>query len=199
MAARKKTATKKNDAPLIVAFALKDHDDRADNPDDADATVLTRGQRLELNQTDFARLAKAGLVEQGVYVKMLVAVEGGRYSLKPHVNTWLAPAVYDAWKAASICEPTRDDPEVAATLKAREEAVRAAVADRDLATSEASAAQRRLSDVNLEVATARAQVSKIIDMIEGGDDQQLLSEVERLLDILPDAIDVVPSEPQLGL
>lgn len=199
MAAKKKTQTQKDDTPLIVAFALKDHDGKEDGASGDEGLVMTTGQRLELTQADFDDLAGAGLVAAGVYAKLLEAVEGGRYSLKPHEKTWLAPAVYEAWKAAGICEPTSDDPEVSATLKARQEAVSAAVAERDEAVKEVRAAQQRLSDVNLEIATARAQVEKILILIEGKDDGPLLGEVEKLLDILPEMIDGAPAEPQLGL
>ncbi|MFV0408271.1 MAG: hypothetical protein ACK5LJ_00790, partial [Paracoccus sp. (in: a-proteobacteria)] len=114
---------------LLVAFALRDHSEG----DGDDAVMLTQGQRLELTRDEFDALIAKGAVAEGVFVKMKTAVEGGRYSLKPHETTWIPPHVYEAWKAAGYCEPTQDDPQVGALLKARDDTAREAVASRDAA------------------------------------------------------------------
>jgi hypothetical protein len=191
MAAKKKAASAADAGKIIVAFVLRDHVEGEGD----DAVVFTEGQRLELEKLEFEALAKLGICAAGVFVKMKTAVEGGRYSLKPHDNTWLAPHVYEAWKVAGYCEPTEDDPEVSAVLKAREESARDAVAQRDEALNKVALLSNRLRDVGLEVVAARDQAEKIRKMIEPEPDSgnvlddegvALLEAVVALIEMLPE-------------
>ncbi|WP_109466359.1 hypothetical protein [Albibacillus kandeliae] len=201
MATKKTAAVAGDGTKAIVAFMLKDHSE-GDGPD---AVVFTAGQRLELGPEEFEAMAEAGLCAEGVFAKMLSAVEGGRYSLRPHQKIWLAPAVYEGWKAAGICEATSDDPDVSATLAAREAAMQEAVAERDAIARSAESLRVALHDMDLTVATARAQVEKLLGMVgavQGDEGEALAEEVRVLLDILPDvpADDAGDSgEPQLNL
>jgi|GEM_PF-6687826 len=146
-------ATKKQNAgKAIVAFAASEHT----YGEGDEASVLVVGQRLDLTGGEFKNFPK-GVLEEGVYVKMKEGVEGGRYSLKPRENTWLAPWVYEAWRDAGICEPTDDDPTIAATLKASEEEARRAIVDRDtaklereVAVSERESAVESCNELTLE-------------------------------------------------
>ena len=181
MAAKKQT---------IVAFALRDHTEGEGD----DALTLIKGQRIELAKTEFAKLKKKGAVVEGVYVHIKTAIEGKRYSLKRHSKTWLAPDVYEAWKAAGYCEPTDDDPEVEALLKAREEAMNEAIADRNAALSKCAELEAQLQEAKLHLYAARDQAEKVREMIEpfpsggggGGDADSLPREVEILIDLFPE-------------
>lgn len=203
MAAKKKAASAADAGKIIVAFALRDHVEGEGD----DAVTFTAGQRLELEQKEFDGLAKAGICAEGVFVKMKAAVEGGRYSLKPHDTTWLAPHVYEAWKAAGYCEPTEDDPQVGAVLKAREDALREAVTERDAARLSLADSQMQRDALLLEMAAAKAQVETVIEVasdILGGDDetmQPVKVELQKLIDMLPDQIEGAGdgSEPELNL
>ena len=206
MAAKEKAASAADAGKIIVAFALRDHVEGKGD----DAVTFTAGQRLELEQKEFDGLARDGICAEGVFVKMKTAVEGGRYSLKPHDTTWLAPHVYEAWKAAGYCEPTEDDPQVGAVLKAREGALRDMVKQKDGAAMMARLLGNRLREFGLEVVAARAQAEKIRGMIEPGPDSgkvlgdesvALLGEVMTLIDMLPDQIEGAGDElkPELNL
>ncbi|MCZ4269013.1 hypothetical protein O4H48_14025 [Rhodobacteraceae bacterium G21628-S1] len=202
MAAKKKDAGK-----VIVAFVLRDFKEGEGD----EAITLTGGQRLELSQDEFAALAKRGVVAEGVFVKMKTAVEGGRYSLKPHDSTWLPPHVYEAWKAAGYCEPSEDDPEVGAVLKARDEAARDATNARDIALARCDELDASLKEANLQLLAARAQAEKLRDLIQPEPDSgdvlddetaALLGEVLALIDMFPEQLDAEEpssSEPQLNL
>lgn len=202
MAAKKKDASK-----AIVAFVLRDFKEGEGD----EAITLTGGQRLELPQDEFAALAKRGVVAEGVFVKMKTAVEGGRYSLKPHDSTWLPPHVYEAWKAAGYCEPSEDDPEVGAVLKARDEAARDATNARDIALAHCDELDASLKEANLQLLAARAQAEKLRDLIQPEPDSgdvlddetaALLGEVLALIDMFPEQLDAEEpssSEPQLNL
>ncbi|PIE15171.1 MAG: hypothetical protein CSA68_07420 [Rhodobacterales bacterium] len=206
MAAKKKAASAEDAGKIIVAFALRDHVEGEGD----DAVTFTAGQRLELEQKKFDGLAKAGICAAGVFVKMKTAVEGGRYSLKPHDTTWLAPHVYEAWKAAGYCEPTEDDPQVGAVRKAREDALREAVAARDVAMGLLSGECELRNALLLELVAARAQaeavkkalwcVSPFSDDLDEGH-KALHSAVDALIDMLPDQIEGAGggSEPELSL
>lgn len=203
MAAKKKAASAADAGKIIVAFALRDHVDGEGD----DTVIFTAGQRLELEQKEFDGLAKAGICAEGVFVKMKTAVEGGRYSLKPHDTTWLAPPVYEAWKAAGYCEPTEDDPQVGAVLKAREAALREAVTERDGARLSLTESQMQCDALLLEMAAAKAQVETVIEVASGildGDDEAMepvKTELQKLIDMLPDQIEGAGdgSELQLNL
>lgn len=207
MAAKKKAASATDAGKLIVAFALRDHVEG----DGDDAVTFTAGQRLELEQKEFDGLAKAGICAAGVFVKMKTAVEGGRYSLKPHDTTWLAPHVYEAWKAKGYCEPTEDDPQVGAVLKAREDALREAVTERDAARLSLAESQMQCDGLLLEMAAAKAQAEKLRDLIQPDPDSgdvladevvALLGEVMALIDMFPEQTDADgegSEEPQLKL
>ena len=203
MAAKKKAASAADAGKIIVAFALRDH---VEGEGDV-AVTFTAGQRLELEQKEFDGLAKAGICAEGVFVKMKTAVEGGRYSLKPHDTTWLAPHVYEAWKAAGYCEPTEDDPQVGAVLKAREDALREAVTERDAVRLSLAESQMQCDALLLEMAAAKAQVETVIEVasdILGGDDETMepvKAELQKLIDMLPDQIEGAGdgSEPELNL
>lgn len=203
MAAKKKAASAADAGKIIVAFALRDHVEGEGD----DAVTFTAGQRLELEQKEFDGLAKAGICAEGVFVKMKTAVEGGRYSLKPHDTTWLAPRVYEAWKAAGYCEPTEDDPQVGAVLKAREDALREAVTERDAARLSLAESQMQCDALLLEMAAAKAQVETVIEVASGildGDDEAMepvKAELQKLIDMLPDQIEGAGdgSEPELNL
>lgn len=203
MAAKKKAASAADAGKIIVAFALRDHVEGEGN----DAVTFTAGQRLELEQKEFDGLAKAGICAEGVFVKMKTAVEGGRYSLKPHDTTWLAPHVYEAWKTAGYCEPTEDDPQVGAVLKAREDALRKAVTERDAARLSLAESQSQCDALLLEMAAAKAQAETVIEVASGildGDDEAMgpvKTELQKLIDMLPDQIEGAGdgSEPDLNL
>ncbi|XAT57854.1 hypothetical protein GN241_11070 [Rhodobacteraceae bacterium IMCC1335] len=186
---------------IVVAFMLVDHTEG----EDGDAVVLTAGQRIEVSEDTFAEMAKEKLCERGVYVTMLTGIEGGKYSLKPHDNTWLAPSVYEAWKTAGYCEPTADDPSVAATLQARADGEREAVAARDAALIRVANLESGLQAMGLELAAAREQALKVKSMIEpeqdsgdvlGDETVALLGEVVALVGMFPEP-DV--SDPELNL
>lgn len=203
MAAKKKAASAADAGKIIVAFALRDHVEGEGD----DAVTFTEGQRLELEQKEFDGLAKAGICAEGVFVKMKTAVEGGRYSLKPHDTTWLAPHVYEAWKAAGYCEPTEDDPQVGAVLKAREDALREAVTERDAARLSLAESQSQCDALLLEMAAAKAQAETVIevasDILDGDDEtmEPVKAELQKLIDMLPDQIEGAGdgSEPELNL
>lgn len=203
MAAKKKAASAADAGKIIVAFALRDHVEGEGD----DAVTFTAGQRLELEQKEFDGLAKAGICAEGVFVKMKTAVEGGRYSLKPHDTTWLAPHVYEAWKAAGYCEPTEDDPQVGAVLKAREDALREAVTERDAARLSLAESQMQCDALLLEMAAAKAQVETVLevasDILDGDDEtmEPVKTELQKLIDMLPDQIEGAGdgSEPELNL
>jgi hypothetical protein len=203
MAAKKKAASAEDAGKIIVAFALRDHVEGEGD----DAVTFTAGQRLELEQKEFDGLAKAGICAEGVFVKMKTAVEGGRYSLKPHDTTWLAPHVYEAWKAAGYCEPTEDDPQVGAVLKAREDALREAVTERDAARLSLAESQSQCDALLLEMAAAKAQAETVIevasDILDGDDEtmEPVKAELQKLIDMLPDQIEGAGdgSEPELNL
>lgn len=206
MAAKKKAASAADAGKIIVAFALRDHVEGEGD----DAVTFTAGQRLELQQKEFYGLAERGICAEGVFVKMKTAVEGGRYSLKPHDTTWIAPPVYEAWKAAGYCEPTEDDPQVGAVLKAREDALREAVTERDAARLSLAESQMQCDALLLEMAAAKAQAETVKAALWGvtpfSDDldeghKTLHSAVDALIDILPDQIEGAGdgSEPQLNL
>lgn len=203
MAAKKKAASAADAGKIIVAFALRDHVEGEGD----DAVTFTAGQRLELEQKEFDGLAKAGICAKGVFVKMKTAVEGGRYSLKPHDTTWLAPHVYEAWKAAGYCEPTENDPQVGAVLKAREDALREAVTERDAARLSLAESQMQCDALLLEMAAAKAQAETVIEVASGildGDDETMepvKAELQKLIDMLPDQMEGPGdgSEPELNL
>ena len=203
MAAKKKAKTAADADKIIVAFALRDFVEG----DDEEAVTLTQGQRLELAQDEFDAMAAKGIVAEGIFVKMKTAVEGGRYSLKPHDTTWLAPLVYEAWKTAGYCEPTEDDPQVGAVLKAREEALREAVTERNSARLSLAESQMQCDALSLELAAAKAQAETVIEVASGildGDEEVMEPvkvELQRLIDMLPDQIEGAGngSEPQLNL
>lgn len=203
MAARKKAASAAGAGKIIVAFALRDHVDG----EGEEAVTFTAGQRLELAQEEFDGLVKAGICAEGVFVRMKTSVEGGRYSLKPHDTTWLAPHVYEAWKAAGYCEPTADDPQVGAVLKAREDALREAVTERDAARRSLAESQAKCDALLLEMAAAKAQAETVIevasDILDGDDDdmEPVKVELQKLIDMLPDQIEGAGdgSEPELNL
>ncbi|WP_127111974.1 hypothetical protein [Shimia sediminis] len=203
MAAKKKAASAEDAGKITVAFALRDHVEGEGD----DAVTFTAGQRLELEQKEFDGLAKAGICAEGVFVKMKTAVEGGRYSLKPHDTTWLAPHVYEAWKAAGYCEPTEDDPQVGAVLKAREDALREAVTERDAARLSLAESQSQRDALLLEMAAAKAQAETVIefasDILDGDDEtmEPVKAELQKLIDMLPDQIEGAGdgSEPELNL
>ena len=214
MAAKKIAASAADAGKIIVAFALRDHVEG----EGEDAVTFTAGQRLELEQNEFDGLAKAGICAEGVFVKMKTAVEGGRYSLKPHDTTWLHPDVYEAWKSAGYCEPTDDDPKIMDRMKAQGEAARVALSARDAAIAERNRAQKEVAAIAgelqmaaLQMQAARAQAEKLRDMIEPDpdtgdvlDDESvaLLAEVMALIDMFPEQLDVAgdgSAEPQLNL
>lgn len=189
---------------IVVAFMLSDYVEGEGD----DAVVLTAGQRIEIPEAAFAEMAKEKLCERGVYVKMLTSVEGGRYSLKPHDNTWLPQAVYEAWKAIGYCEPTEDDPSVAATLKARADAEREAVSSRDVALARVADLEGQLQTLGLELAAAREQAVKVQSLIEPEQDSgnvlddeavALLGEVQALVGMFPEPVDPDVADPELNL
>lgn len=214
MAAKKKAASAKDAGKMIVAFVLQD----CVHGEGDDAVTLSEGQRLELQQDEFRAMAKNGVVVEGIFVKMKTAVEGGRYSLKPHDTTWLAPHVYEAWKAAGYCEPTDDDPKIMDRMKMQGENARAAllardaaIGERDLAQKEAASLAGELQMASLQMQAARAQAEKLLDLIQPDpgsgaaldkDAVALLGEVKTLIGMFPEHIDAVSdgsSEPQLKL
>lgn len=202
MAARKKAASAEGAGKFIVAFALRDH---VEGEGEGAVTFVT-GQRLELEKKEFDGLAKRGICAEGVSVKMKAAVEGGRYSLKPHDTTWLSPQTYEAWKAAGYCEPTEDDPQVGAVLKAREEALREAISERDAARLSLAESQMQCDALLLEVAAAKAQaetvkeslwnIAPLSDDLDDGY-QTLHSAVDALTKMLPDQIEGA-ADPELN-
>lgn len=214
MAAKKKAASAKDAGKMIVAFALRD----CATGEGDEAVNLTEGQRLELPQKEFDAMSKEGIVAEGIFVKMKSAVEGGRYSLKPHDTTWLAPHVYEAWKSAGYCEPTDDDPKIMDQMKVQGETARAALSARDAAFEERDLAQKETASLAgelqmaaLQMQAARAQAEKLRDMIKPDPDSgdvlddeavALLGEVLALIDMFPEQIDVAgdgSAEPQLQL
>ena len=206
MAARKKAASAADAGKTIVAFALRNH---GEGEGDA-AVTFTAGQRLELAQEEFDSLAKGGICAEGVFVKMKTAVEGGRYSLKPHDTTWLPPHVYEAWKSEGYCEPTDDDPKIMDRMKVQGETARAALSARDAAIEERNLAQKETASLAgerqmaaLQMQAARAQAEKLRDMIQPDPDSgNVLAEVLALIDMLPEQIDVAgdgSAEPRLKL
>ena len=210
MAAKKKTASAKDAGKTIVAFALLDFTEG----EGEEAVNLTEGQRLELPQKEFNALSKTGLVVRGIFVKMTTAVEGGRYSLKPHDTTWLSPHVYEAWKSEGYCEPIEGDPTIMDRLKVQDETARAAVSARDAAIEERDLAQKVAGELQmaaLQLQAARAQAEKLRDMIQPDPDSgdvlddeavALLGEVLALIEMFPEQIDVAgeaSAEPQLKL
>ena len=199
---------------MVVAFALRDF---AEGEGD-EAVTLTEGQRLELPQKDFDAMSKEGIVAEGIFVKMKTAVEGERYSLKPHDATWLPPHVYEAWKSVGYCEPTDDDPKIMDRMKLQGETARAALSARDAAIEERDLAQKataslagELQMAALQMQAARAQAEKLRDMIQPEPDSgdvlddeavALLGEVLALIDMFPEQLDVAgdgSAEPQLNL
>lgn len=120
-----------------MALALRDHVEDEGN----DAVTFTAGQRLGLEQKEFDGLAEGGICAKGVFVKMKTSVEDGRYSLKPYDATWLAPHVYEAWKAVGYCKPTEDDPQVGAVQQARKGVLREAVIECDAARLSSAGSQ----------------------------------------------------------
>ncbi len=207
MASKKKTTSDKDTNAVIVAFALRDFV----AGEGKDAFTLSEGQRIELSADQFAEGEKEGIVAKGVFVKMKTAVEGGRYSLKPHDTTWLPPHVYEAWKAAGYCEPTQDDPEVGAVLKARDEATRAAASERDRALLRCSDLEEQLQEAGLLLQAVRVQSEKLRGLIEPAPDSgdvlddeatALLGEVVVLIGMFPEHIetnDEGSTEPELKL
>ena len=214
MAAKKKVASAKDAGKMIVAFALRDF---ATGEGD-EAVILTEGQRLDVPQKEFNAMSKTGLVAEGIFVKMKTAVEGGRYSLKPHDTTWLSPHVYEAWKSEGYCEPTDDDQKLMDRMKVQGETARAALSARDAAIEERDLAQKETASLagelqmsTLQLHAARAQAEKLRDMIKPDPDSgdvlddeavALLGEVMALIDMFPEQIDVAgeaSAEPQLKL
>lgn len=200
MAAKKKVAIAGGAGASIVAFALCDHFEGEGD----EALSLTAGQQLELTPEDFEDLAGRDLVEKGVFVRMLTAIEGKRYSLAPGGTAWVAPKVYEAWKAAGYCEPTKDDPKVAEVLKGREAEARDAVAKRDDALKAHRDLQALYDGLRLEQEAARAQVLTVIAVaseIPESDAEplaQLKEELQKLADMYPDQVQA-DEEPQLKL
>ena len=206
MAARKKAASAADAGKTIVAFALRNH---REGEGDA-AVTFTAGQRLEMAQEEFDSLSKGGICAEGVFVKMKTAVEGGRYSLKPHDTTWLPPHVYEAWKSKGYCEPTDDDPKIMDRMKVQEETARAALSARDAAIEERNLAQKETASragerqmAALQMQAARAQAEKLRDMIQPDPNSgDVLAGVLALIDMLPEQIDVAgdgSAEPRLKL
>ncbi|MFW2541527.1 hypothetical protein ACN2XU_02715 [Primorskyibacter sp. 2E107] len=198
MAAGKKAASTADVDKVIVAFALREHVEG----DGDEAVSFKEGQRLDLSKTDFDALAKAGVCAEGVYVKMKTAIQGGQYNLRAGSMTWLSPKVYAAWKAAGYCEPTSDDPEVSAILKAREDAVREAASQRDIAMASLAEAQSKVSDLALEMAAAKAQAQAVAEaaseILDGDAEtfEPVKVELQKLIDMFPDQIS---AEPELAL
>ncbi len=200
MAAKKKAASARDAGKMIVAFALRDF---ADGEGD-EAVNLTEGQRLELPQDEFDAMSREGIVAEGIFVKMKTAVEGGRYSLKPHDTTWLPPHVYEAWKSEGYCEPSDDDPKIMDRMKEQGETARAALA-------RCVELETGLQEASLQMQAARAQAEKLRDMIQPEPDSEdvlddeavaLPGEVLALIDMFPEHIDVAgdgSAEPQLNL
>lgn len=198
MAAKKEVAIVGGEVASIVAFALCDLEGEGEG-----ALSLTAGQRLELTPEDFDALAERNLVEKGVFVRMLTAIEGKRYSLVPGGTAWIAPTVYEAWKAAGYCEPTQDDPKVADVLKDREAAARDAVAKRDEMLKSLRNLKARFDGLRQQDA-ARAQVLAVIEVaskIPESDAEpvaRLKEELQKLADMYPDQIQA-DEEPTLKL
>lgn len=203
MAAKKKPASEPGEGKIVVAFALRDHSEG----EGEHAVTFIEGQRLELSQDDFDDLANRGICAKGVFVKMKTAVEGGRFSLKPHDTTWLAPHVYEAWKAAGYCEPTDDDPEMVSILKAREGALSEVTSDRDKLSKALAEARDGVDELRLAMAAAGAQVELvlgILDKIFDPEDEtmeELKEELGKLAEMLPEQIDGARgvADPQLKL
>lgn len=214
MAAKKKAASVKDAGKMIVAFALRD----CTTGEGDEAVTLTEGQRLELPQKEFNAMSKEGIVDEGIFVKMKTAVEGGRYSLKPHDTTWLPPHVYEAWKSEGYCEPTDEDPKIMDQMKVQGETARAALSARDAAFEERDLAQKETASLAgelqmaaLQMQAARAQAEKLRDMIQPDPDSgdvlpdhavAILDEVSVLIGMFPEHIEVSEdgsSEPQLDL
>ena len=214
MAAKKKVASAKDAGKMIVAFALRDFTEGEGD----EAVILTKGQRLDVPQNEFNAMSRKGLVARGIFVKMKTAVEGGRYSLKPHDTTWLSPHVYEAWKSEGYCDPIEDDPKLMDRMKAQGETARAAlfardaaIEERDLAQKETASLAGELQMAALQLHAARAQAEKLRDMIKPDPDSgdvlddeavALLGEVMALIDMFPEQIDVAgeaSAEPQLKL
>lgn len=84
---------------IIVAFATQSDEDG-----------VQIGQRLELSEAEFIAAEKAGTVERGTYVKMRIGIEGGRYSLRPGDEVWLAPGIAKEWEKRGLCEVSAADP-----------------------------------------------------------------------------------------
>lgn len=154
MATKKNTASAAAAGKIIVAFMLCDYVDDGGVVD----VTYTEGQRLELTPDEFNNFADRDLCVKGVFVKMLTSVEGGKYSLKPHDNTWLAPHVYEAWKAAGYCEPA----DASALAEAR--------VSLDVALARCADLEQRLQGAELEFAAAGAQAEKVRVMIEPAPD-----------------------------
>lgn len=209
MAAKKKTSE-----ALKIAFALTDCVEG-----EGGATVsASAGQRIEIPENEFLAMKKKELVEAGVSVNMLEAVEGGSYSLKPHDTTLLPSSVYEAWKQAGICEPVEGDLKILDRMKAQDEAVRAALSARDKAFSQRDRALEKVEDIAgnfhllaLQMAAARAATEQLLGLIlpepDGGEvpegvTGEILGEVKALIEMFPEAKISEPvssEEPQLNL
>ncbi|KZK96333.1 hypothetical protein PsAD5_02520 [Pseudovibrio sp. Ad5] len=176
-----------------VAFASCDHTEGLGE----NAVKFTAGQRLELVSADLKKLEELGVVVKGVYVTMKIGVEGRKYSLKPGSKTWLAPEVYQAWKAKGMCAPSDDDPDTQNTLKARELALQEALAERDVALAEKEQLMGRLQETDLIMMAAFEQAEQLRTFIEPDPDSgnvlddksaRLLGEVTKLIDMFPEQI-----------
>ena len=114
MAAKKKAASAADAAEMVTGFAVRDH--VVD-----DAVQFTAGQKLTLGLSEFEALEAQGAVERGVLAKMLVGVEGGKYSLKPRQEVFLPPPVFEAWCANNICEKSGSDVSIICMVALSEE------------------------------------------------------------------------------
>jgi len=209
MAAKKKTS-----GVLKIAFALTDC-----VKGEGGATIsASKGLRIELPEKEFLAMEKKDLVEAGVFVKMLEAVEGGSYSLQPHDETWLSSTVYEAWKEAGICEPVEGDLKILDRMKAQDEAVRTALSARDQAFSQRDRALAKVEGIagdihlmSLQMEAARAQAVQVLGMVMPDDESdevppgvtvELFSEIKALVEMFPDEGEAAPAvseEPQLKL
>lgn len=195
-------ATKKNaaalSAVLVIAFAAQAHA----AGDVLDGIAFDVGDRLELTEADFAKLAKADLVERGVCARMLDSVELERQSLPAGADVYLRPAVFEAWRAAGICEPSDASPE----MRARVEDLA-----RDLAEARGKLSELggKLQAIQLDAAAAADLVGRLcaaasplieadgendvtIDGVAACEIRDLLRD---LVDMLPDTVDA----PELAL
>lgn len=190
--------TKKNaaalSAVLVIAFAAQAHA----AGDVLDDLAFDIGDRLELTEADFAALEKADLVERGVCARMLDSVELDRQSLPAGADVYLRPAVFEAWRAAGICEPSDASPEM-----------RARVEDLAEARGKLSELGAKLQAIQLDAAAAADLVGKLcaaasplieadgesdvtIDGVAACEIRDLLRD---LVDMLPDTVDA----PELAL